>query len=436
MKYCISKNKSEVSELMQWMVAIILVFYPVAMLTSRLANDACFFLLIIFGLYVISTKKEACWKGFLDFFSSYWMLFLAFFSLFFVQLINQIFISNFRFRYYDAPIRFLFYPIILYGLTALSSKKIRLTQYGFVIAAFFSALIVFFATENGAVRPIHIAYKQMPLIPYTGVCVLMGVLSTLTINWGEKNHKVVVFLKILSFFVTLYGSYVSASRGVWIAIPVFIVLLLLPFRKGFNKKWTVFLISVFIVGLGFCLFSNIVQSRLDNAKSDIDNFLNGNKSTSIGIRFDLYKAAILMSKENIVLGIGEENYSPEMKNLARKGVISKEAAVFGHVHNEVLQQLLVLGVSGVISILFLYLVPFYYFFRGRSTEYNDINTAAYMGIILLLAFMIYGLTEVLIIRQDFVNFFVVINAFVSAYIFRRRYELDTPRHGRHFPAMI
>jgi len=74
-------------------------------------------------------------------------------------------------------------------------------------------------------------------------------------------------------------------------------------------------------------------------------------------------------------------------------------------------------------LLALYLVPAAYFLRAALCDDRILRTTGAMGLTLCVGFMLFGLTEVMLIIAQTVVFYSVMVAAFTAHIHRRRQEL-------------
>ncbi|MEN2291940.1 O-antigen ligase family protein, partial [Enterococcus faecalis] len=102
----------------------------------------------------------------------------------------------------------------------------------------------------------------------------------------------------------LYASYLSQSRGGWIAIPVLLLIAVATLRHVAWKKRVTALLVFFALLAAVCVSSSVVRARFDQAVSDLRAYQAGKTNTSIGIRFQLWKAAALMLTRHPLAGVG------------------------------------------------------------------------------------------------------------------------------------
>ena len=78
---------------------------------------------------------------------------------------------------------------------------------------------------------------------------------------------------------------------------------------------------------------------------------------------------------------------------------------------------------GIGALLAMYLVPAVYFVRAALCDDGILRTTGAMGLTLCVGFVLFGLTEVMLIIAQTVVFYSVMVAIFTAHIHRRRQQL-------------
>jgi O-antigen ligase len=224
---------------------------------------------------------------------------------------------------------------------------------------------------------------------------LMGLMSLAGIPYFRK--KPWSALPYISFVAGLLTSVLSAARGGWFALPL-IVLPLFFYRKKISKGEYIALFSFILLLLLIFFSTDIdwvgVQQRLNDIKYDIQQYQTGNAATSIGVRFELWKAALKIFSEHPFFGAGPD-LKPLLQQLSSRGELEGAATYYSHVHNEILNVLAIRGVVGLLGLLLLYIAPLMFFlkifFQGKEIN----QSYALAGLILVISFISFGFTQVL-----------------------------------------
>lgn len=320
-------------------------------------------------------------------------VFLAFgLSMFFF-----VYIDGFYIRELDRPSRFILaLPVLLLLLQA--KGRINWLWYGVIIGAVLAfTLAVYERFYLGYGR----AHGSEHPIMFGDTAMMLGLLSFAS-STNFLSQKKYVWL-VLSIFAGLCGvgaSILSASRGGWIALPLIGCFLLWESRYLFSKKiflsvvgGTVILLIVIVI-----LPQTGVQQRINQTITSISQYGSGeNKASSLGMRFEMWKAAFYLFQESPVLGIGEYGEKPEKRRLVSEGLVSPEVIQFSHAHNEYINALAQRGIVGLAFLLAVYLIPMRLFLKKmRQYEHNwRVKSYAMAGAVIPMAYMDFGLSQVM-----------------------------------------
>ena len=92
-------------------------------------------------------------------------------------------------------------------------------------------------------------------------------------------------------------------------------------------------------------------------ESVISYYQEDNVMTSSGTRLELWKSALIMTKESNLLGFGEAQFSKHMRRLIQEGKVNRSVGARAIPHNQYLNSLSEQGVIGLISLLMMLLIP-------------------------------------------------------------------------------
>ncbi|SFO81075.1 O-antigen ligase [Ralstonia sp. NFACC01] len=312
------------------------------------------------------------------------------------------------------------FGLALFALLQLRPKQLESVQWGCVAGALASVVWAYLELRIG--RPDKIgAFANT--IPFGNLSLLMGLFSLISIGWSNRDGWPLILLRVFAGGAGLYASYLSQSRGGWIAIPILLLIAVATLRHVSWKKRATALLVFFALLVTVCVSSSMVRTRFGQAMEDIHAYQAGQTNTSVGIRFQLWKAATLMLTRHPLAGVGRGQFEPALKAIHAEGLITQEATAFEHAHNEFLYNGATLGVLGIGALLALYLVPAVYFLRAALCDDRVLRTTGAMGLTLCVGFVLFGLTEVMLIIAQTVVFYSVMVAVFTAHIHRRRQQL-------------
>jgi O-antigen ligase len=206
-----------------------------------------------------------------------------------------------------------------------------------------------------------------------------------------SDRKKVVFYS-LGCVGGLGSLVLSGSRSTYVTLA-----LLLPFVFLILFKWKKALALLGVVGFSFCLLfissnfvANRVQSGLQEAVAYLDNPNPAKEDHgSVGARLEMWKASLLISKENPLLGVGWRNFQESTKPFVAQGAISVSASQHPHPHNMYFESLVTTGALGLFFTIALLVHAAY---TGvRSAAFKPI--AGNLLLIFVLAFVLNGINE-------------------------------------------
>ena len=371
-------------------IPIILFSYPILLLTLKGGVNGCFFLLAIISLYCLAqTKKEHAYET--------WDRSAVVYSAAMVSLVLAVFFSQaYHVKFtpppYDAPSRFLLAIPIYLALRRTRISAITVLQYGFPLGAIASTLVISLYPKDWSGR---LGSYFLNPIHFGDLSLILGFLSLFCVNWVRKDPVPVLILKVSALAAGIYSSIQTGSRGGWVAVPVLAIIWTLYHSKEKTLTRSALVIALIVSAsfVSYILFDEI-HNRIDGIYRDLAAFYHGDKDTSIGIRFQHWKAAIFLFKQNPIFGVGPEGFSQMMVPLSQSGFITSDAAYLGmgEVHSEILAATVRFGGFGLASILSIYFVPFAIFVQSSKSGSHLKRTAGMLGVCLVVGFFIFGLT--------------------------------------------
>ncbi|MGO3741578.1 O-antigen ligase family protein [Kerstersia sp.] len=236
-------------------------------------------------------------------------------------------------------------------------------------------------------------------IQFGNISMLLGMLSlTGLAGWSQLQQRrwswgVLLALGVLFGFL---GSIFSGSRGGWVGVPFILLVLVRAYGKGLRPSQLWSLLGG-VVALGACLYAlpaTGVKERVNSAFSDLElYFQEDNPVSSLGGRFELWKAGSYAVQEHPLLGMGSKGYIAYRDQLIADGKVDSSISEFTHLHNEYIDISVKRGVLGLVSLLLLYLVPLRMFMRmlGESRARRQPYAAA--GAVLCVSYMDFGLSQ-------------------------------------------
>jgi len=317
---------------------------------------------------------------------------------------------------------------IFFKYTLLEEKYI---WYGLTAGAFIACFIATYQVFGPA--QLERATGVVHEIIFGDLALIMGVMSLAGLGWFKSQKRWMIIFPVLSFIVGVVASALSLSRGAWIALPFFALLLMWYSSKRLSLKLNLITLSLVIIMMAsLYLFPQTgVRNRIEISVDNIDRYftsydtgetaeLGSNYIGSIGARLEMWKGAWIIFLDHPVIGCGWGNYTEKAQELVDKGVINKIAAKSYHPHNQFISALAKGGGLGVISIFILYFYSIYVFYKLlRNSNSPKNQRLALAGLVLLIGFLSFGLTEAVLERSKPITFFSFYLAVVMALALKR-----------------
>ena len=366
--------------------ALLLLAYPVLMLTVKGGMNAVFLFMLLLALAVWMVRpagmSAVAWKP-------EWTAYVAaMFLLSFAILASQMAHQNITAHPHDAASRYwLAIPIFLL-LQRLPLRVIGMLQYAFPLGAIGGLLMA--KKYAGA-----LIISTLDKIHFGDFELILGMLSLFSLNWLGRDIPALRLLKILGCIAGVWASLASGSRGGWLAIPLFIGLFFYFSMGKLSLKMITasLLAATLVMAAGYFAISTFNQ-RVNALAHDVVVFDQGNRDTSTGVRWQLYKAAADVFYRHPFAGVGPEGFASEMQPMVEAGKLTPRAAYLGRgeVHNDILAKAAGMGALGLAAILAGYLVPLRLFWRATKSGSDRVRRSGILGVVFVSGVFVFGLT--------------------------------------------
>lgn len=307
-----------------------------------------------------------------------------------------VYLDGWHTRELDRPSRFIFALPVLALLMRCRPNNLSWLFYGVVsgaIGAFclglYERLILGYGRAHGAEHPIMFGDTSM----------MLGLMScAAAFYFYSRKSYIWLAVSVIGVLCGVGGSILSGSRGGWVALPLIGLFLLWQSRDLLGKKniTAVALISFAVVISAVAVPQTGIQGRVMQAVDDVARYIEGDfKASSLGLRFEMWKGALYMFESSPVFGVGEYGAKKFKQRLANEGIISEQAVVFDHAHNEYLNALSLTGIVGFLALMAVYLVPLRLFLRKMREYKNNWNVKAYAmaGVLVPMSYMDFALSQ-------------------------------------------
>jgi len=232
----------------------------------------------------------------------------------------------------------------------------------------------------------------------------LGILSLIIALYAYQKREVkLTVLSVIGALCGIVGSLLSTARGGWVALPILLIVILWIYRHSLSKRFflTFFgIIAVASVGISQ-MPNNRIMERIDVARKDIQLYLdNKDGNTSLGARFEMWKSALEMVKENPLFGWGIQGATEKRKQETKEKIATGNIGQFTHAHNQYLDDLSKRGIIGLLALLAVLFIPLRSFMKNLKTANNEIKLIATLGVAHILSVMIYGLSQGFLVHNS------------------------------------
>ena len=385
--FALLKSESAINRI----IILILLCYPAFLLTVRGSVGVLFFLLLLLSLVTLYRARKSPRAPHWDKYSIAFALAMS--SPVLAIFLSQAYHGEFKAPYYDWAARFLLAIPIFLALRQTSIRVLSILQYGMPIGALVGLLALKLHPFDWGGR--YTTSEFFNLIHFSDTALVLGFLSLFSINWKREDSPSILAFKLCGFLAGIYMSIQSGERGSWVAIPL--LLLLWTILNVRERRWLKFGIAALVVisasWLSYLLI-DVVHTRIGYIFSDIDGYAHGNKDTSVGVRIQLYLAALHLFIEHPFFGVGPGGFAQAIPDLVSSGKLTYFGGVLGkaEIHNEILAKCAETGLFGLLSILSVYLVPAAILWRSLNNPIAQKMIAGMMGLGLITGFFVFGLT--------------------------------------------
>ncbi len=198
----------------------------------------------------------------------------------------------------------------------------------------------------------------------------------------------------------------SGTRGTWPALLVLLVVLVLGcgWRSRRSRALLLGGLIVAAVAVVMSVPGMRQQTRLAELQQDIVRMDLGDKNSSAGARMERLQIAAKAFVEHPLTGVGVGHFDLAMEvvpECSEARHAQTERCHLGHAHNDLAEWAATMGMPGVVALAAVYGIPLWLFasLRRRAPEAGKLRGAASAGLMLVVAFMLCGLTQSMFAHQ-------------------------------------
>ncbi len=419
----ISENEQRIKNVLLIFIYAIMGLYPMTLFLTKAIRTE--YLGVLFLLFLVALVLRLI-KPYRDGLSKEEKYFLGAYALVFIIALlsylslSQAELANKRMAVYS----FFVVASAIYLLFKYTRPRIELIWLAIVVGCFIAlgrALLEEFKMVEELAWTEHVdrANGVMHPIRFGGLTLIMGFISLAGVLYLQGLHKSLKLIGLLGGLAGIAASFLSQSRGVWLAVPFLLVILLWPhiIRSSFRfRLWTIGILVLILIALPVIPGFDIGQ-RVEQAYSEIQMYSKNKAAvSSLGARMNMMEISADIISRHPIWGVGVGNYYPNAVEYYNnhKSEISVHVLELKNPHNEFLLQWVTRGTVGLLVVLVFFFVAFRYFYLNRKQNNGEYSFAAISGMVIVMASFCYGLSIALFEHRDFLIFFIIYTMFFAA----------------------
>jgi O-antigen ligase len=417
-----------------WLTTALLFLAPAVNLVWRGGTGYCFFALFALALGAAIANRRM--PGYFSALRTYRWFTIGMLAFLVGIGVQQLVLGYWLPRELDSVARFaLALPVFLL-LRQLPSRNLRMIGWGCAAGALaVGAWAIIAQPPGGWTDANRLNNSYTNAIPFGDTALLLAFLSVFTLGWDNPRDWRVLVPRVLALVSGGYASFLSGSRGGWIAVPVFVVLLGMQYHWFTHKKRLLIATLVIVIGAGGLLSTERVQQRLAAVSNDVSMLHKGEDYTATGLRLQLWSASRMIVERHPVWGVGKGHLVDELGAMARRGEVKAEI-VNERAHSDFFSTLAEMGAVGVICLLLFYYGMSVYFWRHRHASDPVIRAASYAGLAVASSTVIFGLTIDVLVPIMVTVLLALLAATLLAVIDARKRELHSEARSTPAPAVV
>lgn len=292
-------------------------------------------------------------------------------------------------------------PIYLY----IKKYKINVVKYLYAGAIASGPFLFFIAMRSYMANPEVPAQGQYHHIIFGAVAMLnVGVMLAMLLTL--KLSGCLRFFILVALICGFVAAVLSQSRGVWLALPVYIIIALYySIQSSKVSLGAVLLILVMIFGaiIGSPV-GKMIDNRVSVAVKEVSAFYDaGNYVSSVGTRIAMWSIAMDELKKHPFVGSGPGDFDDTIRELQKKGQY-KGMDVHISIHSIYFQSLFNAGTIGFLALIFgIIYVPL----KTMLAPGGQAKDVSLSGIITILLFAIIGLSMSWTIRSPIIAVYIL-----------------------------
>lgn len=292
-------------------------------------------------------------------------------------------------------------PIYLF----VRKYKLNVIKYLYAGVVFSGPFLFYIAFSDYMENPNMPARGYYHHIIFGSVAMLnVGVM--LAILLATKTNKFIKTVVAISMLGGFMAAVLSQSRGVWLVLPLYILVALYYSLKCSRARFGSMVIMLVLMGAALLTspVGEMVIKRVDIAVDEVSAFYTeGQYISSLGTRLAMWEIAFDIWKQHPVVGSGPGDFDDIIRELQKEGkYVGMD--VHGSTHNIYMQSLVNAGLFGFLTMLLaIFIMPLKIIMQSRIKN----SDRSLLGFVFIILFATVGLSESWTLRLPTVSVYII-----------------------------
>lgn len=252
------------------------------------------------------------------------------------------------------------YCLAALSLWYLSKAGVRLQAIAWGLACGALGALAIAAYQAGVLKMPRVS-GFTNAIQYGGIAMYLGFAALTLAVLGRWSKAQTALMGMLGACGVL-ASFLSDSRGSWVAIPLLIAAIwLMAWLNGYKKLASIAAAVMIIAGVLIAVPAyQKLEQRTQEASNEIALYLKEPQKyavTSVGQRLEQWRLAVHLIEQRPISGWGLAGYPAAKQKMVDQGLAHPSVMEYGHAHNEILDMWVKRGLLGLILLLLFYAIP-------------------------------------------------------------------------------
>ena len=250
------------------------------------------------------------------------------------------------------------------------------------------------------------------------IAALLAVVIACLTMMVTRVSKVELVIALASILFLCCALVMSGARSAWLSIPLLFIIPLAFSPWSIRLKVSVF--ALLVLGLVLVFQMPYAQKRLHLVSEEITEYVNSTDvndsvrtSTSVGLRFELWRAAWEVYLRNSIIGAGPGNFRSQMQEigLGSSGKFNQDVEIHKNPHSLYFKALAERGALGLVSTLLILGLPGVLFLvHICKSQPVSARAIAMSGFLIVIVFSLGGLTIGSLHKTELSIFFIFFGA--------------------------